>query len=186
MRAPIRWSSFLLGLAAGAAVWWAAQELPYLNWRPIVVPLANTPLVIREDAKGNGRFGAPRSGNRSHQGVDLLAPVGAPVRAIRSGRVFVSSAHRGLGRYVELEHSGGLRSLYAHLDETGVKAGERIRQGQVIGSVGKTGNARHPLIQPHLHLEILREGQPVDPASLGLVFVESTAPTEHPDARGGQ
>ena len=161
-----------LAVVFGVLVGWGAHELPFQGWRAIVPPIDRVPLLIRMDAKGDGRFGSPRSGNRSHRGVDLSAPIGTPVRAIRAGRVIATGVHRGLGRYVELEHRQNLRSLYAHLDGVSAEIDQRVRQGQVIGTVGKTGNARSPLIQPHLHVEILRDSTPIDPATLGLSMVE--------------
>jgi murein DD-endopeptidase MepM/ murein hydrolase activator NlpD len=180
------------GLAAGAllAVLWL--ELPYVNWRRSVAPLDQQPLVIREDAKGDGRFEAPRSGRRKHRGIDLAAPKGSPVRTIRSGTILQTGRHRGLGRFVEVEHRGGLRSLYAHLDAVEVEAGSRVRQGQVIGTVGKTGNARHPGITPHVHLEVTKDGVPVNPELVGLKAMSPEPSTqfesadERDDASGGE
>lgn len=163
------------------------QHLRYRDWHPIVSPLEPHPLVIRADAKGQGHFGAPRSGHRLHRGIDLEAPLGAPVQAIRSGTVIEAARHRGLGLYVELAHRDGLRSVYAHLDTIAVDAGDRVRQGQRIGTVGKTGNARHPRITPHLHLEVSRHGEPIDPTTLGLTVREAWAANDTPDvdADGG-
>ena len=176
------WLGVLVGLSPMAIL-----EVSYVNWHPIVAPLEGPSLQIRHDAKGDGRFASPRSGNRRHRGVDLAAPLNSPVRAIRSGTVTQVGLHRGLGRFVELEHRDGLRSLYAHLNSVTVEAGGRVRQGQAIGTVGKTGNARHRWITSHLHLEVLRQGTPVDPATVGLAFVERTPDAEElADARGGE
>lgn len=172
---------FAAGMLAGMACLLGAREILYVNWRGIVPPVDVRPLVIRADAKGDGRFGAPRSGSRTHQGVDIVAQVGTPVRAIRSGRVAVSTFQRGMGRYVVLQHAGGLRSLYGHLDTAHVAVGERVRQGQAIGTVGKTGNARSQLITAHLHVEVSRKGETFDPARLGLVLIEPA-----PRARSGR
>jgi murein DD-endopeptidase MepM/ murein hydrolase activator NlpD len=150
-------------------------ELPYVNWHPIVPPLDQVPLAIRQDAKGDGRFLAPRSGGRRHRGVDVAAPLGSPVRAVRSGTVLETGLHRGLGRFVVIEHRSALRSLYAHLHEIQVDAGARVRQGEIVGTVGKTGNAKHPWITPHLHLEVTRRGKPLDPRQLGLALAEPSA-----------
>ncbi|MBI3087518.1 MAG: M23 family metallopeptidase [Candidatus Omnitrophica bacterium] len=177
---------FLVGLTCGTALGSALLWLCYVDWYPVFAPLAQEPLVIRADAKGDGRFGAPRSGNRRHQGVDIQAPLGSPVRAIRSGRVMAVGRHRGLGRYLQVEHAGGLRSLYAHLDEMQVDVGARVRQGQAIGTVGKTGNARHPWIAPHLHLEVTRDGSVIDPQTLGLALVGPTERVSDADASGGE
>lgn len=181
------WVAFFVGLVAGTVgTWGSLQFVPYINWHPIVDPLDHTPMVIRQDAKGDGRFGAPRSGHRTHQGLDLEAPMGSAIRAIRSGVVEEVGQHRGMGLYVRLQHDGGLESLYAHLETIAVTIGERVRQGQGIGTVGKTGNARSRLIKPHLHLQIFRDGMPIDPAVLGLALAEPTAPSENVDGEGGE
>lgn len=185
-RLSSRAAVFVFGMAVGAALFWLVQHAPPMDWRAAAPPLAQVPLVIRKDAKGDGHFGAPRSGNLAHRGVDLEAPVGSPVLAIRSGRVVETGRHRGRGLYVELEHSHSLRSLYAHLQTIDVAAGERVHQGQRIGRVGKTGNARSSLITPHLHLEVSQDGTLIDPAQLGLVFVEPAHETANVDAVGGE
>jgi len=150
---------------------WGTQALWYWNWETAVPPVSE-PLIIRQDAKGDGHFGAPRSGGRRHRGVDVEAAVGTPVRVIQSGRVVEIGIHRGLGLFLVVEHQAALKSVYAHLNSVDVRVGERLRQGQTIGTVGKSGNARHPWIHPHLHLEVFRNDQPVDPASLGLTLIE--------------
>ena len=135
--------SMIVGLAIGSAVTAAVIEWPYINWQPSVAPVEAQPLVFRQDAKGDGHFLSPRSGNRRHQGVDIVAELNSPVHAIRSGVVLEVGTHRGLGRFVTLEHDRGMRSRYALLNTVLVQPGVRIRQGAVIGTVGKTGNARH-------------------------------------------
>lgn len=162
-----------VGVVLGSAVTIVAFEWPQVNWLPVVPPIDAQPLVIRQDAKGDGRFLAPRSGGRRHRGIDLVAGLDSSVRAIRSGTVVQVGTHRGLGRFVEIEHPHGVHSLYAHLNEVSVDAGARVRQGAVIGMVGKTGNARHPSITPHVHVEVLKDGELIDPRSLGLQVVES-------------
>ena len=186
--------AFWVGLLLGCGVTAAALELPYVNWHPVVPPVDVTPLTIRQDAKGDGRFAALRSGQRRHRGVDLSAPLQSPVRAIRSGTVIQVGSHRGLGRFVELEHRRRLHSLYAHLDQVSVEAGAKVRQGQTIGTVGKTGNAKNSWITPHLHLEVLKDGTPMNPQTLGLHVVDPAVQSvdgeassdETDDARGGE
>ncbi len=184
----LRWAiggagaSLLMGLSAITVT-----ELPYVNWLPVAAPVETTPLTIRHDAKGDGRFLAPRSGRHFHQGIDLLATMDSPVRAIRSGRVVEAGTRRGLGKYVWVEHRGALRSLYAHLSQIEVKAGDRVRQGQLIGRVGKSGNARHRWILPHVHLEVRLHGEPVNPQRLGLFVKEpAEAPSDETHAYGGE
>ncbi len=175
-----------LALVCGLAV--TIVELPYVNWQAVAPPVDTQPLTIRHDAKGDGQFQAPRSGHRFHRGIDVAAPLHSPVRAIRSGRVLETGFQRGLGRYVVLQHGNALQSLYAHLNETRVEAGQRVRQGTAIGSVGKTGNAQHPWIMPHVHLEVMRRGESIDPAALGLEVVDSALASleGEPDGRGGE
>ncbi len=184
----VRWvaAPALLLLLGGVA--WGARELRYVDWQPISAPLAHAPLVIREDAKGDGRFGSSRSGARRHQGVDIAGTLGEPVAALFSGRVVRAGRHHGYGLFVQVQHRGGWRSLYAHLQTIDVREGERIRQGQAIGTVGKTGNARHRWITPHLHLELARKNTIVDPSTMGLALMEPAHHEEdgRPDALGGE
>jgi murein DD-endopeptidase MepM/ murein hydrolase activator NlpD len=121
-------------------------------------------ILIRSDSKGNGLFASSRKGNRMHQGLDLFAEVGSPVFASRSGMVVVTrDEKRGMGKYVVIRHPGKLITLYGHLCEIYVHKYELVRQGSLIGRVGKTGNARSDAIQPHLHFEVRKNGIPQDP-----------------------
>ena len=167
-RRLIRRPSVWIWMSLGGALVAAALELPYVNWREAAAPVDVEPLAIRSDAKGEGYFAASRSGNRRHRGVDLAAPLGSPVRAIRSGTIVQVGVHKGLGRFVEVAHRHRLRSLYAHLDTIHVDIGNRLRQGEALGTVGKTGNARHPWIVPHVHLEVWEGGEAVNPQLVGL------------------
>jgi murein DD-endopeptidase MepM/ murein hydrolase activator NlpD len=100
---------------------------------------------------------------RLHAGDDLAAPEGTPVVAALSGRVVSSGLAGGYGLAVEVEHQRPLRrTLYGHLSELYVKAGDVVRQGEVIGRVGSTGLSTGP----HLHFE-LRE-----PAAGGWVAID--------------
>lgn len=182
----MRQPAFLIGAGLGMAVGWAATSAPYMNWAPIVPPVEEQRMVVRNDGKGSGEFGSPRSGGRRHRGVDLEAPVGTPVRAMRSGVVVEAGTHRGLGRYVKLEHSRRLCSYYGHLQEIDVEAGQRVRQGQRLGTVGKTGNARSSIIKPHLHFEIMRDETPIDPEQFGLALVRTGPPVSDDNADGGE
>ena len=121
-------------------------------------------ILIRSDSKGNGLFASSRKGRRMHRGLDLFAPVGSPVFASRSGMVVVTrDEKRGMGKYVVIRHPGKLTTLYGHLSEIYVHRYEFVRQGALIGRVGKTGNARSSAIQPHLHFEVRKNSLPQDP-----------------------
>ena len=95
-----------------------------------------------------------------HDGLDIAAPLGTPVRAIASGQVTFAGPVADGAVVVIIEHSPGVDSLYGHLQpELAVRVGESVIAGTVIGSVGLTGNTTGP----HLHLEITAAGEPVDP-----------------------
>ncbi|MFA4888594.1 MAG: M23 family metallopeptidase [Candidatus Omnitrophota bacterium] len=120
-------------------------------------------IIIRNDSRGDGFFAASRHGRRTHEGIDLLAEVGVPVLAARSGTVTQATANRGMGKYVVIRHRAGIKTIYGHLSEICVRKGEFVRQGHMIGRVGKTGNANSRYMQPHLHLEVRYNGIPQDP-----------------------
>ncbi len=106
-----------------------------------------------------------------HYGIDLAAPAGAPVRATAAGRVtfagrgsVLGPAWRRYGRMLGIRHGDGFITVYGHLEQTEVRAGQRIERGQRIGTVGMTGWS----VEPNLHYGILRRRndgsyEPVDP-----------------------
>lgn len=102
-------------------------------------------------------WGDRRSGGRSHQGNDMLAQIGVPLRAIEDS-VFERTSNGGLGGLsVYLRGDSGARYFYAHLDSAvDFTEGERIYAGEIIGTNGDTGNARGA---PHLHLQIAPDGE---------------------------
>lgn len=120
-------------------------------------------IIIRNDSRGDGFFGASRRGKRLHQGIDLFTEVGTPVLASCSGRVVSAAQNRGMGKYVVIQHPDNIRTVYGHLSRVNVRKNQLVRQGQLIGRVGKTGNARHRDILPHLHFEVRENGIPQDP-----------------------
>lgn len=140
------------------------NEARYINKVEFLSPVVyeGRPL-LRNDVYGKGHFGARRNGGRRHAGVDFLADVGSDVMTVRSGWVINAEFHRGLGKYVEIRHSKDLISIYGHLSEILVKKGQRVYQGQIIGKIGKTGNAKNKAILPHLHCEIRISNKPIDP-----------------------
>jgi murein DD-endopeptidase MepM/ murein hydrolase activator NlpD len=95
-----------------------------------------------------------------HNGIDYAAPHGAPVRATADGSVSFAGERGGYGNLVEIQHPNGYATRYAHLSRVAVGRHQPVRQGEVIGYVGATGLATGP----HLHYEVRRRGQPVDPA----------------------
>ncbi|MDD4980213.1 MAG: M23 family metallopeptidase [Candidatus Omnitrophica bacterium] len=120
-------------------------------------------IVIRHDSRGNGFFAAQRNGRRIHEGIDLYAEVGTPVLASRSGVVVAARKSKGMGNFVIVRHNSRIITIYGHLSKIFVRRNEFVSQGEVIGSVGKTGNANSPDIKPHLHFEVRKNGRPQDP-----------------------
>lgn len=112
-------------------------------------------------------------GGRLHEGVDISADAGVPVRAAANGVVVDAGTRGGYGRFVEVRHAEGLTTLYAHLGgiEGDVKPGMVVAAGDRLGRVGSTGSSTGP----HLHFEI-RDGadRPLNPALfLGKAFAEA-------------
>ena len=124
----------------------------------IVWPLAMDQVSVLSSAYG-ARHHPVAGSQRFHGGLDLRAPGGTPVYAVAAGRVLASGRSGAYGLRVVVDHGEGLTSLYAHHLENVVAAGERVRRGQVIGLVGRTGNATGE----HLHFELRWKGGTVDP-----------------------
>jgi len=123
-------------------------------------------LVVRNDAMGEGAFGTKRSNGRTHTGIDILAPAGTPVCASKSGIAFRGMVPTGYGKYVMIYHPDGSQTFYGHLSDWAVVSTQRVAQGEIVGFTGSTGNAKNRAIQPHLHFEIRKGGEPVDPRSI--------------------
>ncbi len=105
----------------------------------------------------------PITGQRElHEGLDISAPEGTPVLAAAGGVVRVVRKDEEYGKVIEIDHGGGLISIYAHLREVFVLADQEVKQGDVIGEVGMTGN----VTAPHLHFEVRQNGLAINPASL--------------------
>lgn len=102
----------------------------------------------------------------NHAGIDIALPSGAPAPAGASGVVVFAGRRGGYGNQVVIQHSDGTTSSYSHLSKINAEVGDQVAQGQVIGRVGKTGNATGP----HLHLERRdRQGRAVNPLTGGRV-----------------
>jgi murein DD-endopeptidase MepM/ murein hydrolase activator NlpD len=137
---------------------------------PLSRPEAPQALPIPVDGVTRARlsdsWGQARDGGRGHQGIDIFAPRGTPVRSTTAG-VVVDKALRGLGgRFVSILDAGGFRHYYAHLEDWGTQAiGDRVEAGEVIGFVGNSGNAA---VSPtHLHYGIYApDGQAIEPFPL--------------------
>ena len=101
---------------------------------------------------------------RPHEGIDIVAPKGAPIHATARGRVTFVGRNGDYGLMVELDHGRGYVTRYAHASRTLVKRGQVVERGQTIAEVGDTGLA----VAPHVHYEVLVNGRPVNPRNFIL------------------
>ena len=127
--------------------------------------LMRTPVDGARVSSGFGMRRHPILGyNKMHKGVDFAAPTGTPIYAAGDGVVERSGRWGAYGKYVRLRHNSTLKTAYAHLHRINVRAGERVKQGQVIGTVGSTGRSTGP----HLHYEVIVNGKQVNPRGVDL------------------
>lgn len=108
--------------------------------------------------------------SRMHRGIDYTAPTGTPVWAIGPGKITHSGWMGGYGKTIEIRHPNGMQSRYGHLSkiEAGITPGQSVNAKEIIGAVGSTGLSTGP----HLHFELIRNGQQVNPAMAKFRTVE--------------
>lgn len=126
---------------------------------PAIQPVANKNL--KRMASGYGMRMHPIYKRRKmHTGMDFSAERGTEIYATGNGKVkHVERSRRGYGNHVIIDHGYGYETLYAHMSNFNVRRGEEVRRGQVIGYVGNTGTS----VAPHLHYEVHRNGDKVNP-----------------------
>ncbi|QBX36634.1 M23 family metallopeptidase [Brevundimonas sp. S30B] len=145
-----------------------AREAQYFdaNGKNLRSAMMRTPLQnFRRVSSGYGVRTHPISGYRKmHQGIDFAASTGTPIVAPADGVVVEARRWGGYGNWLRVRHPNGLETGYAHLSRyaSGIRPGQRVSQGQVIAYVGSTGASTGP----HLHYEIWRNGQRINPAGV--------------------
>lgn len=97
-----------------------------------------------------------------HQGVDLAGKKGSPIHAVSGGTVIFASRFGGYGNLIVVRHTDRLTTHYGHCDEIGVRVGQKVYSGDVLGTVGDTG----AVTGPHLHFEIRFDGRPQEPMGI--------------------
>ena len=114
--------------------------------------------------------------SRAHEGVDVAAPMGAPIVAPAAGRVIMAGREPGYGLMVQIDHGNGLVSIFAHAKQIVVTVGQNVIRGQMIATVGNSGLSTGP----HLHYEIMRDGKPMEEALVNLTVTNLSNLTPHP------
>ncbi|MDR2036724.1 MAG: M23 family metallopeptidase [Bacteroidales bacterium] len=147
----------------------AKEQKEILLTRPAIQPIDNKDL--KRTASGYGDKIHPIYGTKFfHKGMDFTAPIGTDIYATGDGVVVQSYAigdgsgvptgvSAGFGNRIVIDHGYGYQTLYAHMDKLEVKKGQKVKRGQVIGTVGNSGVSTGP----HLHYEIHKNGKPVNP-----------------------
>jgi murein DD-endopeptidase MepM/ murein hydrolase activator NlpD len=139
--------------------------------------LLRTPI---DGARLSSHFGPRRHPilgyTKIHQGVDFAAPQGTPIYAAGDGTIVRIGRNGAYGKYVQIRHTRTHATAYAHMRgfARGLKRGNRVKQGQIIGYVGTTGRSTGP----HLHYEILKEGRRVNPMKIRMPSGQQLAGAE--------
>lgn len=127
--------------------------------------LLKTPVDGARLTSGFGNRKHPIQGyTKMHKGVDFGAPKGTPVMAAGDGVIERCNKFGGYGNYICIKHGGNTKTAYAHLCRfaKGIKTGKKVKQGNIIGYVGSTGNSTGP----HLHYEVIQNGKHVNPQKI--------------------
>ncbi len=126
---------------------------------PAIQPVSNSNL--KRMASGYGMRMHPIYKRRKmHTGMDFSAESGTEIYATGNGKVVkVEKSRRGYGNHIIIDHGYGYKTLYAHMRKFNVRRGQEIKRGEIIGYVGSTGTS----VAPHLHYEVLKNGQQVNP-----------------------
>ncbi len=167
----------------GVAIWlfWFGLEMPILAFPPaITTPSTNAmitegTIVIPDSTTmpshtaGDGDFTEPAIGvltspygerwGRFHEGIDIGGESDSDILAADCGIVSVARWLDGYGNYIEIDHGNGFKTAYAHCNALYINEGDSVTQGQLIASMGSTGNSTGP----HLHFEVLLHGEPQNP-----------------------
>lgn len=146
----------------GVGLWLARPNGNGGARRPVAVPLQpdswSWPLTVA----GYLTQGLVAGADRNHPGIDIAVQTGSYILAAATGQVKEAAEDPDYGLFVLLDHGDGLHSLYGHASELHVARGSVVRRGEVIAMSGSTGNST----APHLHFEITRNGNPVDPRAM--------------------
>ena len=139
--------------------------------RPAIQPISNKHLKHAPGGYGV-RFHPIWKTYKFHEGMDFSTPIGAEIYATGDGKVVRAEYSSGYGRMVQIDHGFGYQTVYAHMHTIGVMVGSEVKRGQVIGTVGNTGDSTGP----HLHYEVHKNGRHVNPIDY---FYNDLSPEEY-------
>ncbi|MFC6009934.1 M23 family metallopeptidase [Nocardia lasii] len=146
--------------AAASGEWqdWMGQRAPVV---PGALVPGSTPSVggFSLPAKGAFTSGFGSRWGTMHRGIDIAGPIGSPIYAVADGTVIEAGPAQGFGLWVRIRHDDGTISIYGHMYDFFVSQGERVPAGMQIARIGNRGDSTGP----HLHFEIVQNGQHVDP-----------------------
>ncbi len=128
------------------------------NIEDYIYLMEHTPSIWPTWGRVTSLFGERRWGH-THKGLDIANSTGTPINTTASGIVIYTGYHGGYGKKVIIFHGFGYNTVYAHLSKIKVEVGDEVKQGDVIGLMGNTGNSTGP----HLHYEVLVDGIPENP-----------------------
>lgn len=148
----------------------AKEKEKMLSHLPAIQPVANKDLKRLSSGFGIRIHPILKIG-KLHKGIDFAASPGTPIYATADGKVTVSGRHGGYGNAVVINHGYGYETLYGHMNRVKVSAGKQVKRGDIIGYVGSTGMSTGP----HLHYEVHKDGEAVDPVSF---FYQDVSPDE--------
>ncbi|HHW48990.1 MAG TPA: M23 family metallopeptidase [Clostridiaceae bacterium] len=125
----------------------------------------NTVFILPVDGKISSAFGERNHPLKNyaefHKGIDIDAGEDDAIKAALDGEVIETGANRTYGNYVKIKHKNNMTTVYAHCSKIIVKEGQNVKQGDIIAQVGNTGLS----VGSHLHFEIWKDGEPVNPLS---------------------
>ena len=131
-----------------------------LNSIPSIRPIGKPSRKIKLYSGYGMRIHPIHKIKKMHYGIDFTAPKGTPIYATGNGKVSkVTKSRSGYGNRVMIEHGYGYKTLYAHMNTIDVKRGEKVKKGDIIGTVGNTGSST----APHLHYEVMHKRKKINP-----------------------
>lgn len=155
----LRWRAYIQSKSFDQVASMAYEKDQLMRCIPAVQPVS-----VRELARISSLFGYRRDPftgeTRLHAGVDFVGAQGTPIHCTGDGLVITADrSGTGYGNQVVVDHGFGYKTRYAHLKRIDVKEGERVKRGQVVGTMGSTGRST----SVHLHYEVLVKNRPVNP-----------------------